>query len=443
MIPESIERYKSRTKRSGKLYERALRIAPGGVHHNIRYYAPYPIFIERAKGSHLVDVDGNDYIDYWMGHGAHILGHAPKEVVAALREQCTKSAHYGMPSEIQLELGELIQKMVPGAEKIRFANTGTEATMYAVRFARAYTRRRKVAKFEGHWHGGHDILNLAVKPPYDKPSTSGILDETVAQTLVCPFNDIEETLRILRNNGKDLACVIIEPVMMTGGAIPANPEFLKALKYECERLGALLIFDEVVTGFRLRRGGAQEYFGIKCDLATMGKIIGGGCPAGAILGRSDVMDVCDPSKGRPPHEVAQQGGTFCGNPMTMVAGYATLKTLNEHPEIYDRINRLGERARRGVEATLREAGIYPKSTGVGSMFLTHFLKKEEVDMRSGRSVRDETDRAMLFDYHLELMNHGIFFLPTQIGMVSSAHTEGEVDKLIEATEASAELLKPK
>ena len=185
MIPESVKRYEARTPRSKALFERALEIAPGGVHHNIRYYSPYPIFIDRGKGSHFWDVDGNDYVDFWMGHGAHILGHAPDEVVEALQAQVAKSMHYGMPSEVQLSLGELIRKMVPSAEKIRYANTGTEATMYAVRFARAYTKRRKIAKFEGHWHGGHDILNVAVRAPFDRPSTAGALDETAAYT--CPL----------------------------------------------------------------------------------------------------------------------------------------------------------------------------------------------------------------------------------------------------------------
>ncbi|MEM2906406.1 MAG: aminotransferase class III-fold pyridoxal phosphate-dependent enzyme, partial [Candidatus Bathyarchaeia archaeon] len=253
MIPESVKRYEARTPRSKALFERAVKVSPGGVHHNIRYYQPYPVFIDRGRGSHFWDVDGNDYVDYWMGHGTHILGHAPDEVVEALQEQVARSPHYGMPSEIQLSLGELIKRMVPSVEKIRFANTGTEATMYAVRFARAYTKRRKIAKFEGHWHGGHDILNVAVRAPFDRPSTAGALDETSAYTVSCPFNDTEGTLKQLRDIREDLACVIIEPVMMTGGALPAEREFLKAVKEAAESYDAVLIFDEVVTGFRLAR----------------------------------------------------------------------------------------------------------------------------------------------------------------------------------------------
>jgi len=441
LIPESVKRYEARTPRSKALFERALEIAPGGVHHNIRYYSPYPIFIDRGKGSHFWDVDGNDYVDFWMGHGAHILGHAPAEVVEALQAQVAKSVHYGMPSEVQLSLGELIRKMVPSAEKIRYANTGTEATMYAVRFARAYTKRRKIAKFEGHWHGGHDILNVAVKAPFDKPSTAGALDETSAYTVPCPFNDVEGTLELLRGIRQDLACLIVEPVMMTGGALPADRDFLKAVKEAVESYNAILVFDEVVTGFRLARGGAQELYGVEADLATYGKIIGGGCPIGAIAGRDEIMDVCNPAKGRPPSEVAQQGGTFCGNPMTMTGGYVALTTLNEHPEIYERIGKLGEEARRGVERALMEAGVPARSTGLGSMFITHFLKEPDAEVRNIRDVVSKTDRVKLQDYHVELMNQGVFFLPTHIGMVSSAHTEQEIRKLVEASRSFAALMK--
>lgn len=441
MIPESVKKYLARTPKSKALFANALKLAPGGVHHNVRYYPPYPIFAEKAKGSKIWDVDGNEYVDFWMGHGAHVLGHAPNQVVKALRLQCGKSTHYGIPSEIQLKLAKLICELVPGAEKIRFANTGTEATMYAIRFARAFTKKSKVAKFEGHWHGGHDILNIAVKWPMNQASTSGIPSETVKNTIVCPFNDIEITSRTLKHNASDLAAVIIEPVMMAGGGIPADVEFLKMLKETCENSGAVLIFDEVVTGFRLCSGGAQEFYGVQCDLITLGKIIGGGCPVGAIAGKEEIMDVCNPSKGLPSAEVAQHGGTFCGNPLTIAAGYTTLKILKENPKIYTRINRLGEKAREEIDEIFGNAGINVKSTGVGSIFLTHFLKKPRTEIKDIKTVSTMTDQTKLFDYHLELMTNGVFFLPRNVGLVSSAHTDADLSKLIEATELASRCLK--
>jgi glutamate-1-semialdehyde 2,1-aminomutase len=441
MVMESVKKYLARTPKSKAFFENALKLAPGGVHHNIRYYPPYPIFAEKARGNKIWDVDGNEYVDFWMGHGAHILGHAPNQVVKALRLQCSKSTHYGIPNEVQLKLAKLICEMLPGAEKIRFSNSGTEATMYAIRFARAFTKRSKVAKFEGHWHGGHDILNIAVKWPTNQLSTSGIPSGTVKNTIVCPFNDIEITSRILKRNASDLAAVIIEPIMMAGGGIPADIEFLKLLKETCEDLGAVLIFDEVVTGFRVGSGGAQEFYGVQCDLTTLGKIIGGGCPVGAIAGKEEIMDMCNPSKGLPSAEVAQHGGTFCGNPLTMVAGYTTLKFLKDNPKIYTRINRLGEKAREEIDEIFGNAGINVKTTGVGSIFLTHFLKEPEIEIKDIKTVSTMTDKTKLFDYHLELMTNGIFLLPGQVGFFSSAHTNADLSKLTEATELASHYLK--
>jgi len=441
LIEASLKKYVERTPKSRKAFDAAVKVAPGGVHHNIRYYRPYPLFFEQAKGSHVWDLDRNEYIDFWMGHGALILGHAPDSVVKAVQIQAEKSTHYGMPSEIQIKLAELVTKMVPGVQKIRFANTGTEATMYAVRFARAFTKKRKIAKFEGNWHGGHDTLNIAVRAPLDKPSTAGALEETAKYTIPCPFNDIDGTMKLLDQNAKDLAGVIIEPVIMAGGAIPADREFLKALREKCDDTGSLLILDEVVTGFRLARGGAQEVYGVKGDLVTLGKVLGGGCPIGAVAGKDEVMEVCDPSKGRPHEEVAQQGGTFCGNPLTMVAGYATLKTLEERGDIYSHINKLAERARREVDQTFDKAGILTQSTGMGSMFLTHFLRQKGATIKNIRDVYEKTDRVKLFEYYFELINHGVFFLPTHIGLVSSAHTDDEIGKLVQSTRELTKLLK--
>jgi len=283
-MTEFSDEYTQKTSRSKKLFERAMKVMPGGVCHNIRYFPPYPLYIDGqkgAKGSKIYDVDGNELIDFWMGHYTMILGHAPP-FINALKEQLEYGTHWGIVNDLQVELAELVNKLVPCAEMIRFGVSGTEATMYAVRLARAYTKRRIIAKVEGGWHGGNTDLSVAIHQPYDKPDSAGLLSEATKYTIGLPFNDIEVTSQILRKHKDDLAAVIIEPVVGAGGFIPAEKDYLKALRELTEEFDGELIFDEIITGFRLALGGAQEFYGIIPDLATFGKILGGGMPIGGI-----------------------------------------------------------------------------------------------------------------------------------------------------------------
>ncbi|TET60535.1 aminotransferase class III-fold pyridoxal phosphate-dependent enzyme, partial [Candidatus Aerophobetes bacterium] len=266
--------YRTRTPESEKLFERAKKVMAGGVCHNIRYFPPYPFYIKEARGSKVWDVDGNEYIDLWMAHYEAILGHSPEIIVNEVSRILSKGMHWGLVNEYQVELAELICQVVPSAEKVRFCCSGTEATMYAVRLARAFTGKSVILKVEGGWHGANTDLSVAIHSPYEEKESAGLLPEVSRYTKSIPFNDVEGSLRIMRQNAENLAAVLIEPVPGQG-YVPAESGYLEALREEARKLDALLIFDEVIDGFRLSLGGAQEKYGITPDLTTLGKILGG------------------------------------------------------------------------------------------------------------------------------------------------------------------------
>lgn len=426
-----VEEYESRTRKSAELFRRAKGVMPGGVNHNIRAFRPHPFCTASANGNVLMDVDGNRYIDFWNGHGSLILGHNHPQVVQAVKAQIERSSHYGTFNENEILLAEQICRMLPSAEMVRFTNSGTEAVMYALRLARAYTRRVKIGKFEGGWHGGFNDVHIGTKPPLNKPPSAGMPRDELKNTVLLPYNDLSGVRRKVR--GERLACIIIEP-MLGQGCVAAERDFLQGLKELCERTGSLLIFDEIITGFRLARGGAQEYFGIKPDITTIGKIIGGGYPVGAIAGPSGIMERMDPSK-HPPPEIAYQGGTFCGNPVTMAAGLATLRIL-DNEGVYDRINDLGARARKGIAEAFEGKGV--NVMGLGSTFYAHFKGGEVKDIEDVFSGDMET----LWKYGLFLINHGIFGLPTHFNNISYVHSEGDIAKLIEVTRLFSETVNP-
>ncbi len=425
-----VEEYESRTKKSAELYARAKNIMPGGVNHNIRAFKPYPFCVVSANGNVLVDADGNRYVDFWNGHGALILGHNYPSVVKAVMAQVEKSSHYGTFNENEIMLAEQICRMLPSAEMVRFTNSGTEAAMYAVRLARAYTGRTKIGKFEGCWHGGFNDVHVGTKPPFDRLPSAGLPRSELRNTILLPYNDLNGVKRRLR--GEKLACILVEP-MLGQGCVPAKREFLEGLRELCERSGSLLIFDEVITGFRLSKGGAQEYLKVRPDVTILGKIIGGGHPVGAIAGPREIMQRMDPSKYQ-SDQLAYQGGTFCGNPVTMVAGLETLKVLEDR-SVYDHINGLGARARRGISEAFEGKNV--TVTGLGSTFYVHF-KGGEV-----KNVKDvfKGDMDALWRYGLFLINHGIFGLPTHFNNISYVHTQENITNLIEATKLFAETLK--
>jgi glutamate-1-semialdehyde 2,1-aminomutase len=425
--------YTSKTPKSRALYERAEKVLPAGVSYGIRYFEPYPFYTARARGSKLYDVDGNEYIDFWLGHTALILGHSPPAVVKAVKRQLERGTHYGTAHELEIELAEQVAKMVPSAEMTRFTNSGTEANMYATRLARAYTGKSKIAKFEGGWHGGYDALHVGVKHPFEIPESAGLTIGATKDTILLPFNNIEGVKERLK--GEDVASIIIEPVLGAGGGIPAEREFLKELREFCDEKNTLLIFDEVITGFRLAPGGAQQYFGVTPDITVFGKILGGGFPVGAFSGRREIMERLNMRLYERPH-LSFHGGTFTANPITMTAGLTTLKIL-EDGQLINKLNRLGDKIRSELRGIFEAEGLDVQVTGVGSLFGVHFTKEEVKDA----NAVFRADKKKLLDYHLKLIANGVFFLPTHTGTLSTAHSRADIEKLLSETEKYAKQCK--
>ena len=423
------EKYASKTKKSKTLHERAKKVLPAGVSYGIRYFEPYPFYTAKAQGSKLYDVDGNEYVDFWLGHTALILGHSPPAVMEAVKKQLEKGTHYGTAHELEIELAEQVVKMVPNAEMVRFTNSGTEANMYAVRLSRAYTGKNKIAKFEGGWHGGYDALHMGVKHPFDIPESAGLTKGALQDTILLPFNNLEEVEKRLKN--EKVASIIIEPVLGAGGGIPAEKEFLKGLREFCNENETLLIFDEVITGFRLAPGGAQQYYGVKADLTVFGKILGGGFPVGAFCGPKEIMERLDATL-YPRPQYSFHGGTFTANPITMTAGLATLKLL-EDGSLISQLNMLGEKIRKQLKEIFENNSLDIQVTGDSSLFNVHFTKEEVKDA----SAVFRADRKRLAEYHLTLIENGVFFLPTHAGALSTSHSKEDIDKLFSETEKYA------
>ena len=428
--------YRSKTKKSERLYSRSAKVFPGGISHNIRFFEPYPFFVNSAKGKQLRDVDNNKYTDYWMGHWALILGHSPKPVADALAAQVRNGTLYGTVNDVSVELGEAIQKLMPRAELLRFSSTGSEATMYAVRLARAKTGRRVIAKAIGGWHGFNTTLMQTVNYPFESEEGPGLVQDEGQYVESIPFNNLDASLKVLETIKDDLACVIIEPVLGGAGCITPAEGYLEGLQEFAKKNGSLFILDEIVTGFRLSLRGAASVYKLEPDLFTLGKIVGGGMPIGVVCGDREIMSLADPVSIKDKEaRCAIGGGTFSANPATMTAGLATLNYLKKNKGVYTKIDRLGGMARKGLTKIFSEHGIPCQVTGTNSIFMTHF---------TDGSIRDAADVAtsnkqLLTKYHMALMaEHGIFFLPTKMGAFSYAHDESDVKKLLAATESIAE-----
>lgn len=427
-----VKDYERKTTKSKRLYSRSAKVFPGGINHNIRYFEPYPFFVNSAKGKQLHDVDGNRYTDYWMGHWALILGHSPKPVADALAAQVRNGTLYGTVNDVSVELAETIQRLIPGAEMMRFSSTGSEATMYAVRLARASTGRRVIAKAIGGWHGFNTTLMQTVNYPFEAEEGPGLVQDEGQHVESIPFNNIDASLKVLETIKDDLACIIIEPVLGGAGCIPPADGYLQGLQEFAKKNGSLFILDEIVTGFRLSLHGAASIYKLKPDLFTLGKIAGGGMPIGIVCGDKEIMSLADPvSRKDKEARCAIGGGTFSANPVTMTAGLATLNFLKSNKQVYSKIDRLGVMARKGLSKIFEQAGIPCRVTGTGSIFLTHFGKEmvnDAIDVAT-------SDRELLTKYHLALMaDHEIFFLPGKMAAFSYAHDEGEVRQLLAATE---------
>ncbi len=428
-MSSAIDTYRKKTRRSARIFERSKKYHVNGVSHNIRFFKPYPFVTKSAKGSSIYDVDGNRYTDYWMGHWSLILGHAAPPVARLVEKQLPSCWMHGTVNEMTVQFSEVVQKAVPVAEKIRYVSTGTEATMYAVRTARAFTGKKIIAKIDGGWHGYTTDLLKSVNYPFDKSESLGLTDES--HIISIPYNNLEESLRILESVREDLAGVIIEPVLGGGGCIPATRDYLSGIQEFVHRSGALFMLDEIVTGFRFSFGCLYRSMGLDPDIVTLGKIVGGGFPIGVICGKEDIMRISDTSTRSKIDRAYIGGGTFSANPITMTSGRAMLSHLKKNPGIYKKIGRLGNVARKEL-AKVFDGKV--AITGMGSLFMTHFLSDGVTEIRSAADA-SRCNVELLQRYHFEMIaKDGIFFLPGKLGAISNAHGDKDISRLIHASE---------
>ena len=424
-----ISEYKKKTKTSAKIFAKSLKLHVHGVSHNIRFYEPYPFVVKSSAGKNLVDVDNNKYTDYWMGHWSLILGHGPKNVKESLKKQIEKSWMYGTVNEQTIKLSELISKAVPVAEKIRYVTSGTEATMYAVRLARSVTGRKIIAKVDGGWHGYTSDLLKSVNWPFTESESSGVPNEEKIVSI--PYNDLEGSLKILKKHAKDLAGVIIEPVLGGGGCIPATKEYLKGIQEFIHKNKSLFILDEIVTGFRFRYGCLYPTMKLDPDIVTLGKIVGGGMAIGVMCGKKEIMEYADTTGKKKSERSYVGGGTFSANPASMTSGYATLSHLKSKKSVYSKINSLGEFTRKEIRKVFDGKVVV---TGMGSLFMTHFLKDGITEITNAAQAA-KCDSTMLAKYHFKMIaKDGIFFLPGKLGAISDAHSKDDIKKMILASE---------
>jgi glutamate-1-semialdehyde 2,1-aminomutase len=426
--------YRLKTHLSENLFKRAKEVMPGGISHNIYYFPPHPFFVKKAKGSKIWDVDGNEYVDLWMGHYTHILGHHSEVIIEAIERQLKEGIHWGILFEKQVEWAELIQELIPCAEMVRFCCSGTEATMYAVRVARAFARKNIILKIAGGWHGASTDLSVGIKVPYEKEESLGLLPELQKYTKSIPFNDLPGSLEVIQQSKDDLAGVILEPVIGEGGFIPATTEYLEMLRSETERLGALLIFDEVISGFRVALGGFQERFHISPDLTTLGKIVGGGFPVGALVGKREILEKTSPElKGNKWERILIGGGTFSSHPFTAAAGLAMLGHLKDHAEeVYPLLEVRGKKVREGIQESFRREGLEAIVTGIGSLFQTHFPFQKGVTLNSPHSINTFTDiEKREVEFRIRMLTKGVHVMHGGGGL-SIAHSDEDIEKIIGA-----------
>lgn len=417
-------------EKSAQLFAEAQHYIPGGVNSPVRAFKSVggnPVFIEKGEGSRIVDVDGNSFLDYIGSWGPLILGHAHPQVLSAIGEAAAKGTSFGAPTQRETEMAKLVCEIMPSVEVVRMVNSGTEATMSALRLARGYTKRNKIMKFEGCYHGHADSLLIKAGSgvaTLGLPDSPGVPEATAVHTITVPYNDLESVKLAFEKFGDDLAAVIVEPVAGNMGVVPPQPGFLEGLRAITERYGTLLIFDEVMTGFRVARGGAQERFGITPDLTTMGKVIGGGLPVGAYGGKREIMQKIAPAG------PIYQAGTLSGNPLAMAAGLATLTELGK-PGVYERLEKLSARLAEGLVENATKLGIPHTLNRVGSMVCLFFTDTPVTNYETAKT----SDLERFSRYFSYLLEEGVMIPPSQFeGMfVSLAHSEEDIEQTIEAS----------
>lgn len=412
-------------KRSSELFVAANKVIPGGVNSPVRAFKGVggtPVFVKEAKGAYLYDEDGNRLIDYINSWGPMILGHAYEPVVNAVIEKAKKGTSFGMPTELETQIAELAVSMVPNIDKIRFVNSGTEACMSAIRLARGYTKRDKIIKFSGCYHGHSDSFLIAAGSglsTFGVPNSPGVTEGTAKDTLLANYNDIENVKALFEANKNEVAAIIIEPVAGNMGCIPPAKGFLEALRAVCSENNTILIFDEVMTGFRLSKGGAQELYGIQADIVCFGKVIGGGLPVGAFAAREEIMNYLAPIG------PVYQAGTLSGNPLAMAAGLEMLKALNSDAEIFNRLDQKTAYLEKGIHTVLTEANIQFTINRVGSMISVHFDANPVFDFETAKNGDNVTFKKFFHG----LLNRGVYIAPSvyETWFITDALTYEDLD----------------
>ena len=425
-------------RRSSALFREAQKVIPGGVNSPVRAFNAVggtPIFVEKAKGAYLYDADGNRLIDYINSWGPMILGHAHEPVVNAVVEKAKKGTSFGMPTEIETEIASLAVSMVPNIDKIRFVNSGTEACMSAVRLARGFTGKDKIIKFAGCYHGHSDSFLIQAGSgavTFGTPNSPGVTQGTAKDTLLANYNDLQNVEKLITSNKNEIACIIIEPVAGNMGCIPPAKGFLEGLRKLCDENKILLIFDEVMTGFRLAAGGAQELFGVKADIVTFGKVIGGGLPVGAFAAREEIMDYLAPIG------PVYQAGTLSGNPLAMAAGLAMLKELNENRNIFNSINDKTEYLHKGIAKVFFSENIKFTINRLGSMISVHFSEKPVIDFASAAVANNETFKKFFHG----MLREGVYIAPSafETWFICDALSYDDLDFTIAACGKVAKML---
>ena len=419
-----------RYERSSSLFAQAKQVIPGGVNSPVRAFKAVggtPIFIQKAKGAYLFDEDGNQYIDFISSWGPLILGHGYKPVVQAVQNQAEKGTSYGIPTELETNIAELALSMAPNIDKIRFVNSGTEACMSAVRLARGFTGREKIIKFSGCYHGHSDAFLVQAGSgavTFGSPNSPGVTQGTAKDTLLATYNNVDSVTQLFKANPDEIAAIIIEPVAGNMGCIPPEAGFLESLRYLCDQNGALLIFDEVMTGFRLAAGGAQQLLGVDADIVTYGKVIGGGLPVGAFAARDEIMDVLAPVG------PVYQAGTLSGNPLAMAAGLAMLTALHEQPEVFDRLADKTAYLHQGMESIFEKSRIDYQINRFGSMISLHFTDTPVKDFASAAKGDNKTFKR----YFHGMLKRGVYLPPSAFEsyFLNDATSYKDLDTTLEA-----------